>query len=1370
MAGRVEGTWRDLHRLSLLRERRRRCSCTHASGGMRGTKLSSLAIFLLLFHGAQAYDDDLSHEASGSFLDASTSPSSTHLFGGFHMTDRNPASVVQSDPTGSSKSSREQPAFSSVLTLLASTAQKPPKLLSKVVAHDNETHQWPSNGSLERVEPFTLPSPVLVSNQSNNSEFEWISELVVTAATSRATDTDSSRLISPEQRSTAPNKSSATAADRQRERLEISTTILSQPTIFNSNTVTTTSIPITSTTNQISTTQSSAAKRHSKTPRTTIRTTTTESPKTTPRLLPDFTSQNAKLDPSKSTLGSPRAAATEASMLRCNITDKMWIKTVLSVQLRRSRLDSILKQNLPRGFTQALKKALNDSMVQAKIESISSVPNVTVGYYVTHGEMVYTASVVVEALSVYGIERLMADIRQFVPLVQAIPIPAVPWRPSPAISMMLKTVLRFVGPGDDLRSCRFTQMMEQRLENAFAEAEAIVMNSQSGLTVQILSTSQSMGSPAVSLIYVVHNGSVTLNGTTASNLLSQLTAELVGYFLFYPPLITAEPLEYHNLNTSVATRAFWIITVIQDVENSSLEGQYQSFASLMEERLAELFMVAHQQGVRFKRATTVGTYTVQMVSIRRVHGPKNPAEMTYYVQQNGTPLLGTSAAKLLNTVDSQTMALTLGYFVQLQAEAVVKNPPNNLWIIAAVLAPIGVVTLIIIIITTVLCHKNKSDFKSDPIANFNPRVKTAYWRDVGYYPQAAVSGQWFYGYGSRSKLTTAEPVQGFDYAKQHLGQQGGDEETLPVTQETMVLPHPIRDAPLSLDKPSRQDGSTSKKSLNSEIRKRLPSENGSVISSESVKEVSGKGLNVQKATAQQKLTKEETRKSNEHYDSSSGSLQLISIKPMAAPPTYSHPASSDRSQDSAVFNGEVNLALKQKSDIEHYRNKLRLKAKKKGYYDFPSAEGKGSTKDLSQRHKYSHDRLPHPHSRAQEQEDDRGSTYVKYRRRPSQVSQPTNRSRQSLNSPGGTEMDLLVMRERPRKGIRNSGYDTEPEIIEETDVDRLAGRHYFGCGRQIKGQSETSTLSSQPSIDEVRQQMHLLLEEAFSLASTGHTTSSRHHHSHHQHPPLGPYGLGPVIPYSEVVTSAPGTTSQGQGGLQWVPAYRPDPYQCSLAKQAFRFTQLPEMALGSSPPPVPPRTGPPPEASLQRSSSDLGPKGHCSESSVPSQHDSVPYKPKGRAPLPPVTTEPIPNHSGNPMTAVYAIPAARPGYTGYFISTPPSSYHSPSWMSYPPEPEDVPPQWAESMPLPGYAEAFPHPHYPQGSPLLWHHRQAAQGGPDNPPSSSTAVSQQSLAEPRDPISPDNPLSSLSTSALVKAIRDEVAKLAKKQADMFEFQV
>lgn len=40
----------------------------------------------------------------------------------------------------------------------------------------------------------------------------------------------------------------------------------------------------------------------------------------------------------------------------------------------------------------------------------------------------------------------------------------------------------------------------------------------------------------------------------------------------------------------------------------------------------------------------------------------------------------------------------------------------------------------------------------------------------------------------------------------------------------------------------------------------------------------------------------------------------------------------------------MSKALKQKSDIEHYRNKLRLKAKRKGYYDFPPVDaGKGLT-------------------------------------------------------------------------------------------------------------------------------------------------------------------------------------------------------------------------------------------------------------------------------------------------------------------------------------------------------------------------------------------------------------------------------------------
>lgn len=76
------------------------------------------------------------------------------------------------------------------------------------------------------------------------------------------------------------------------------------------------------------------------------------------------------------------------------------------------------------------------------------------------------------------------------------------------------------------------------------------------------------------------------------------------------------------------------------------------------------------------------------------------------------------------------------------------------------------------------------------------------------------------------------------------------------------------------------------------------------------------------------------------------------------------------------------MGLKQKSDIEHYRNKLRLKAKRKGYSDGPGSSGSGSG------HMYSHrDRLRRENASLDledlrgPKEDRKPSTYVKYRRR-----------------------------------------------------------------------------------------------------------------------------------------------------------------------------------------------------------------------------------------------------------------------------------------------------------------------------------------------------------------------------------------------------
>ncbi|KAM6973308.1 UPF0606 protein KIAA1549L, partial [Aplochiton taeniatus] len=972
------------------------------------------------------------------------------------------------------------------------------------------------------------------------------------------------------------------------------------------------------------------------------------------------------------TAESPSSTAeSEESPVPCNITEKNWVKTVLSIQLRRNRLDLVLKQNLLKGLNHALQRALNDSSATAQVEHDECSPhNVTLGYYVTTVQMVYISSVVVEAVKVYGFDKLLADIRQHTALVRAILVPVATWLPSPSTHLQLKTVLRFVGPTDKVFSCSFVQTLEQRLANAFEEAQDKVLETYNRLTVEIQSVSQESGSPSVSVVYVVKNDNVLLNGTVSSGLLNHLTAELVGYFLFYPPLVIAEPLEYHNLNTSAATKTYWVITVLQDVDSFSLEENYHSFASLMEQRLAELFLVAGRQGTtRIRRATTVGGYTVQMVSIQRLSGPKNPAELTYYAQLNGAPITGTVAAKTLCTLDSQTMALTLGHFVQLQAQSVVKTPSSRLWIMAVV-TPMTLVMVVIVMVAFMLCKRNSLFFKTSSFRTFKARSKTSYRRDGSYHHQ---------------------PVQGFDYAKQHMGRTG--EETVAVTKETLTLGLPVRDASLSLDKKAHQDVTVIKRPPSADIHKggRLPSEESSVSSSGSGKLNTGKSSSARR-TAAVKNGKDELHKRNDPCEDHTGSLRLISIKPMMAQqPTYSYPSSSSHSQDSVILNGESVLGLKQKSDIEQYRKKLRQKARKKGYGEFSLSEN--GSHAYSQRDRQGwHNSGPKEPMTAEEKRASFAGCHKRY----SQPREPTYWSRQSLSSPSPveTEMDLLVLRERSRRGIRNNGYDGEPEPFEETNLERLmSSLGYSGGGTSARGSlgikghrgSDSSTISSQPSVDEVRTQMHMLLGTAFALGPPDHDPPSppihsknnpnhnHHHHAHRFHNPSH------TSPYSEGVTSAPGTMNHPRGGRLRSSGFGPDMHQCSLPKPGFRFTQLPDMGVGSPPPLIPSRPGPHPGTSLRRSTPDVTVKPRLSTEASENQHNTTPYLPLSRAPFPAVTVDQsMTTYSGNPMTAVYAISANRPGYSDYFVMSPPSSYRSPSWMSYPPEPEDLPQQWNDA--------------------------------------------------------------------------------------------
>ncbi|XP_016358552.1 UPF0606 protein KIAA1549L-like isoform X2 [Sinocyclocheilus anshuiensis] len=1263
--------------------------------------LISVGIALLLVPSIFAIDDEARLEASGQPLSPSQDPTGAPniTVSSSLLEDEDFASLYNSPPARA-ESTREQPVFASVQTLQVVETQ-PQALVHSLPSppgnSDNRTNQKSAGEQAVRVPNPPSPahkinSVLTTSSDETLSEFPrnpdlptapgssfmivaetdaTLTDNVTTSVSFSAFNGTSERAENASSGSSASSNSHTVTSDSLQLTTVTTTTVTpltvtsmtvtpptaivvvkevttTMPTTTATQTTTTeTEPPTTATTTTTTTTTTKVAPTTTKTPTTTLATTTTTTPL-----------QTTVVSTSGSTTNEPSTPPTDSSPLTCNVTERLWVKTVLSIQMRQNRLEAEMRQNLSKGFTQALQRAFNDSNVHVQLEKDICTPsNVTVGYYVLRGKSVLVASVVMDTLASYGFDKLLNDIREYVPVVLAIPNPVAPWLPSLGIHLQLKTVLRFVGPTDNIKSCGFIQMMEQRLENVFAEAQEKVEDSYGTLSVEILNTYQTGNSLAVTLVYVVWNGSTPLNGTVSSGLLNQLTAELVGYFLFFPPLINAEPLEYHNLNTSVATRDYWVITVIQDVDSSSLEGSYQSFASLMEQRLAELFLVASRRGLRFRRATTVGDYTVQMVSIRRLSGPKNPAEMTYYIQVDGSPITGTAAAKTLNMVDSQTMALSLGYFVQVQAESVVKNLPSNLWILA-VLIPVSLVMVVVIMAVAIICRRNRTVFKTSAFRNFHPRTKTSYRRDGSYHHQ---------------------PVQGFDYAKQHMGRPG--EEALTVTKETLVLSLPVRDAPLTQDRVAvLQDGTASKRPQPTEMHlSRLPSEDGSVSSNESGKLNTGRSSTARRSTAQ-KAPKEEQHTRNDHYESLTGSLRLITIKPMAAPLNYSYPDSSNHSQDSVILNGEVNMGLKQKSDIEHYRNKLRLKAKRKGYSDGPVTSSSGSGSGSG--HMYSHrDRLRCENASLDledlrgPKEDRKPSTYVKYRRSDSHR-EPAYWSRQSLNTPSPveTEMDMLVMRERSGRGIRNSGYDGEPEPFEETDVDHLLSSLGFGGGHQVKGHSDSSTLSSQPSIDEVRQQMHLLLDNAFGLASAEPNPGNHHHHHHHPHSPYNPsHGSR----YLDGVTSAPGTMNHPSGALQRGSSLGPDMHQCSLPKPGFRFTQLPDMGLGSPPPLIPPRA--PPGTSLRGSTPDMSLKPRVSEASEMSQHNGTPYLPINRAPFPAVTVdESMTSYSGNPMTAVYAISANRPGYSDYFVLSPPSSYRSPSWMSYPPEPEDLPRQWNDT--------------------------------------------------------------------------------------------
>lgn len=85
------------------------------------------------------------------------------------------------------------------------------------------------------------------------------------------------------------------------------------------------------------------------------------------------------------------------------------------------------------------------------METVFGSPNMTVAYHVTGRDTVYPPSVVLEGLESYGRDKLIADLRQYLPLVTALPLPVAPWRSRPASSFQLKTGQPVFSQRGDLR-------------------------------------------------------------------------------------------------------------------------------------------------------------------------------------------------------------------------------------------------------------------------------------------------------------------------------------------------------------------------------------------------------------------------------------------------------------------------------------------------------------------------------------------------------------------------------------------------------------------------------------------------------------------------------------------------------------------------------------------------------------------------------------------------------------------------------------------------------------------------------------------------------------------------------------------------------
>uniref|UniRef100_A0A8C6T5G4 Si:ch211-1e14.1 n=1 Tax=Neogobius melanostomus TaxID=47308 RepID=A0A8C6T5G4_9GOBI len=786
-------------------------------------------------------------------------------------------------------------------------------------------------------------------------------------------------------------------------------------------------------------------------------------------------------------------------------------------------------------------------------------------FRVVSDQVVYTAISVINALQRSG--------RRFLSLSPS-------WA-SPDYKYQVHTVLQFVPSHVDVRFCNFTESIERGLTRAYAEVRRRLKES-TNFTVHIVNVTNSplkiLGQLArhpVDIVFTVRGSKGHVMGSEVSNALLKLTMVEFSYYMGFPVLQIAEPFHYPELNTSQLLRSSWVKTVLLGVMDQKVNEK--TFQANIERRFATLLGEAMGLMRRVKRATTVGNSSVQVVSSGRLTGSDHPLEIVYFAEgPDGERIPAVKTASLLNSLDVQRAAIVLGYRVQgILAQPVEKvasspseNVNTNLWIIIGVVIPLLVVIIIISILYWKLCRTDKLEFQPDAMTSIQ----------------------------QRQKLQTPS-VKGFDFAKLHLGQQSKD--------DVMVIQEPSGPAPLPMSikdglSPSENGeiptpvskGSSTKASYASRRRERIsPSDGDSVVTDHSCDRESaednlrGPGtpsdakhtrkipINVLNGPPPMNGTAEQLSSASifEHVDRMSratdagrrpNKVQLIAMQPMSVPPLHSPPANGKVS-DPEQINREIQVALRQKSEIEHHRNKIRLRAKRKGHYDFPAMEDmtNGLCDSREQDHIYQKaqlqiDKILDPDAQTP-------AIFIEPKKSCRGRRSPKQRIKDPLN--GGmmeADKDHLITDDcdaayRKCPGVNNVAYVSDPDqgpgspFRSPSPTDDV----FLGpaCSPPGHAPPPPPYMPPQPSIEEARQQMHSLLDDAFALVSPtsqgssagitlpgvngNHSSSSPPGHWGSAYQPLGPFSTLSIPPS---VTSVKQCVAFRQGlGSSYLPPGEP---------------------------------------------------------------------------------------------------------------------------------------------------------------------------------------------------------------------------------------